>query len=105
MKHCERYEKLNPDWKKQVDFLVRKICGKSHIADVSIEDSDLKSYELKVTVCKFNTVKGWATIGYLRNDIFNGGVWRLTYKPRLLNGERGATLGSSKVAGKTGSYS
>jgi hypothetical protein len=97
MRHCKTYEELHPEWKSQVDLLIRKICGKSNIADISIEESDLKSYDLKVTVLKFNTVKGWATIGYLRNDLFRGGIWRLTYKPRLEKGEK-------SEAGKTGSY-
>lgn len=98
MNTCKEYDELHPDWKKQVDELIRKIKGKSHIADVTIEKSDLKSYDLKVTVCKFNTIKGWATIGYLRNDLFRGGVWRLTYKPRLSKGEE------KTYSGRTGSY-
>lgn len=95
---CKEYDELSPEWKQQVDDLIKKMKGKSHIADVIVEKSDLSSYDLKVTVCKYNTRKGWATIGYLRNDLFRGGVWRLTYKPRLAKDER-------STAGKTSSYS
>lgn len=97
MSKCKKYQDLYPKWKEQVDALISKMCGKSHIADISVEESDLPSYDFKVTVCKYNTVKGWATIGYLRNDIFRGGIWRLTYNPRQ-------PKGATRVAGRTGSY-
>lgn len=98
MSKCKKYEELHPSWKAQVDELILKMCGKSHIADVSVEDSDLESYKFKVTVCKYNTVKGWATIGYIRQD--NRHRWRLTYQPR----QRGKEKQMGRVAGKTGSY-
>lgn len=99
METCKKYQELHPDWKAQVDALIKRICGKSHISDITVEDSEIKSYEFKVTVCKFssNGEKGWATIGYLRNDLFKGGIWRLTYKPRLAKGEK-------SEAGRTGTY-
>lgn len=97
MNTCKEYEDLHLSWKEQIEGLIRKMKDKSNIADVTIEKSELKSYEFKVTVCKFNSVKGWATIGYLRNDIFRGGIWRLTYKPRITKGEK-------SDAGRTGTY-
>ena len=100
MKTCKEYEDLHPNWKKQIDGLIRKMCGKSNIADITIEKSELKSYDFKVTICKYNSSgsKGWATIGYLRNDLFRGGIWRLTYKPRIAKNEK-------SDAGRTGTYS
>lgn len=99
MSKCKSYEQLPQAWKSEVDTLVRKMCGKSHIADVEIEDSDLKGYKFKVTVCKYNSVKGWATIGYIRQD--NRHRFRLTYQPR----QRGEERSSGRVAGRTGAYS
>lgn len=92
---CKSYEELRTDWKEEISALVRKMCGKSHIADVAIEDSDLPDYKFKVTVMKYNTVKGWATIGYIRQD--RNQKWRLTYQPRQRGQQR-------KIAGRTGSY-
>jgi hypothetical protein len=99
MNKCKRYEELDPYWKDQVNKLIGKMCGKAHIADVEIEDSDLQSYQFKVTVCKYNTVKGWATIGYIRQD--RNHAWKLTYRPRQRQNEK--KLG--RIAGRTGSYS
>jgi len=93
----EKFQQLPEQWQESVRVLIRKMCGKSHIADVFVEDSDLAGYDFKVTVCKYNTVKGWATIGYLRNDLFKGGIWRLTYNPRK-------PKGAARVAGKTGTF-
>jgi len=98
MSRCEKYQELHPTWKSQVDELIGKICGKSHIAEIFVEDSDLESYKFKVTVCKYNTVKGWATIGYIRQD--KNHSWRLTYNPR----QRGQEKRLGRVAGRTGSY-
>ena len=99
MNTCKEYEALHSDWKDQIQALIKNMCGKSHIADITIEPCDLLSYDFKVTVCKYNNsgTRGWATIGYLRNDIFRGGIWRLTYKPRLSKGEK-------SEAGRTGVY-
>lgn len=96
---CKKYDELHPEWKEQIQLLIKKMCGKSHVADITIEESELKSYEFKVQVNKYNNSgsKGWATIGYLRNDLFKGGIWRLTYKPRISKGE-------SSDAGRTGAY-
>ena len=77
---CKSYEELHPTWKSEVSYLIKKICGKSHIAEVDVEDSDLPGYTFKVIVAKFNTVRGWATIGYIRQDRTH--KWRLTYQPR-----------------------
>lgn len=97
MAYCKKYNELPISWRNQVDALINKIKGKSWIADIDVEESDLKGYEFKVTICKYNTKRGWATIGYIRNDLFRGGIWRLTYKPRLAKGEK-------NTAGRTGSY-
>jgi len=97
MNTCKKYDDLSQPWKDQIAGLIKKMKGKSNVADIDIDESDLKSYDFKVTVCKFNSVKGWATIGYLRNDLFRGGIWRLTYKPRKGKDEK-------SQAGRTGSY-
>lgn len=99
MNTCKKYDELHPQWKEQIQGLIKKMCGKSHIADITIAESELKSYEFKVQVNKYNNSgsKGWATIGYLRNDIFKGGIWRLTYKPRISKGENNG-------AGRTETY-
>lgn len=98
MNTCKEYDELPPVWKSEVSVLIQKIKGKSHVADTTIEKSPLSSYKFKVTVCKYNSSgsKGWATIGYIRQDMFKGG-WKLTYKPRVRKGEK-------DDAGKTGSY-
>lgn len=88
MDACKKYDALHPDWKKQIEAIIKKMAGKSNIADISIDESDLSNYEFKISVLKFNSRKGWATVGYVRNDLFHGGVWRLTYKPKLLKGEK-----------------
>lgn len=100
MKTCKKYDELHPKWKSQIQVLIRKMCGKSNVADIDIEESDLKGYDLKVIVYKYSNsgYKGWATIGYLRNDLFKGGLWRLAYKPRLAKGEQ-------SDAGRTAKYS
>lgn len=99
MNTCKKYDELHSDWKEQIDLLIRKMKGKSHVADITIEESDLSSYDFKVIICKYNNsgTKGWATIGYLRNDLFKGGIWRLTYQPRKIKGEK-------SEAGRTGTY-
>ena len=99
MNTCQKYDDLSPSGKTQIEGLIRKMKGKSNIADVSIEESELQSYEFKVTVCKFNSKKGWATIGYLRNDLFRDGVWRLTYKPRISKGEQKPDVGRTASYG------
>lgn len=100
MTTCKKYDELHSDWKNQIEMLIKKMCGKSHIADITIEESELKSYEFKVQVNKYNNSgsRGWATIGYLRNDLFKGGIWRLTYQPRKTKGEK-------SEAGRTSTYS
>jgi hypothetical protein len=99
MNTCKKYDELHTDWKNQIDLLIRKMKGKSHVADVTIETSELSSYDFKVTVLKYNNSgsKGWATVGYLRNDLFRGGVWRLTYKPRISDGEKSEAGRTAKV--------
>lgn len=99
MASCDKYNVLCQEWKDQIGLLIKKMKGKAHVADILIEESELKSYDLKVTVLKYNNSgsKGWATIGYLRNDLFKGGIWRLTYKPRKQKGE-------SSEAGRTAPY-
>lgn len=99
MNVCTQYNNIHENDKQQIVLLIKKMCGKGNIADITIEKSQLKSYDFVVTVWKYSNSgnKGWATIGYLRNDLFNGGVWRLTYKPKLLKGE-------INIAGKTASY-
>ena len=92
---CKSYEELPQTWKSEVSNLIGKMCGKSHIADVEIQDSDLPDYKFKVIVAKYNTVQGWATIGYIRQD--RNYKWRLTYQPRQKGQQR-------QFAGKTGSY-
>jgi hypothetical protein len=101
MNTCKSYEELSQDWKDQIGNLIGKMCGKSNIADVSVAESDLEEYKFKVTVCKFNTVKGWATIGYIRQD--RNYKWVLTYKPRRSGGEKNLDRGR-RIAGRTGSY-
>ena len=101
MNTCKKFDDLHQSWKDAaIKIINERVCGKSHIADIDIEESDLKSYEFKVTVCKYNTVKGWATIAYLRSDIIRSNSktgWRLTFKPRVRKGE-------ISHAGRTGSY-
>lgn len=101
MDTCKKFDDLHQSWKDAAVEIIRtRMCGKSHIADISIEESDLTSYEFKVTVLKYNTVKGWGIIAYLRSDIIrtNGKAgWRLSFKPRIRKGER-------EMAGRTGSY-
>ena len=92
---CKSYEELPLIWKGEVADLIGKMCGKSHIADVEVLDSDLPDYKFKVIVSKFNSVKGWATIGYIRQDQSN--KWRLTYQPRQKGEHR-------QFAGRTGAY-
>jgi hypothetical protein len=97
---CKKFDDLHPSWKEAATkIILERICGKSHIADITVEDSDIQSYEFKVTVCKYNTVKGWATIGYLRSAYMrNGSGWKLSFKPKLLKNEK-------ITAGRTGAYS
>lgn len=64
MAYCKEYYQLNQEEQNQVDVLIKKITGKANVADIDVEKSDLQGYDLKVTVCKYNSVKGWATIGY-----------------------------------------
>lgn len=99
MNTCDEFEKLPESYKAEIRLLIRRMKGKSHVADITIEQSDLRSYEFKVTVSKYNSrgSRGWATIGYIRHDIFKGDRWRLTYQPRRLKGE-------TTYVGRTGSY-
>ena len=76
MQTSPKYKILHPSWQENIQKIIQKrMVGKSNVADIIIEDSDLSNYEFKVTVMKYNSVKGWATIGYFRNDLFNGGIW------------------------------
>lgn len=97
MNTCKEFDILSFQWKNQILILIKKMCGKSNISDITIEKSELKNYEFKVTVGKYTANKGWATIGYLRNDIFRGGIWRLSYRPKLTKDEK-------SEAGRTGKY-
>lgn len=101
MDTCKKYDDLCQEWKDEIGLLIRKMCGKSHIADISICESDIQSYAFKVQVNKYNNSgsRGWATVGYIRHDLFKGSKWRLTYQPRLKKGEK------LDMIGKTGSYS
>lgn len=100
MNTCKKYDDLHKKWKEQISVLIKRMCGKSNIADIIIEDSDLSSYEFKVSVWKYNNSgsKGWSTVGYLRLDLFKGGIWRLTYNPRVRKNEL-------SDAGRKASYS
>lgn len=101
MNTCKKFDDLHDSWKEAASRIIReRICGKSHIADIAVEESDLQSYEFKVTVCKYNTIKGWATIGYLRSDFMRNrsAGWKLSFKPKIRKGEK-------VTAGRTGAYS
>lgn len=99
MNTCKKYNALPPECKQQIDVLIKKMKGKAHVSDIDIEESDLSDYDLKVTVCKYNSsgTKGWATIGYLKHDHSKGDIWRLSYQPKKNKGEK-------SQAGRTGSY-
>lgn len=97
MEACKKYYELSQEWRDQILKLIDKMEGKSNIADIVIEESPIAGYDFKISVLKFNSKKGWATIGYVRNDIFHGGIWRLTYRPRLKKGEK-------SEAGRTPGY-
>lgn len=101
MEACKKYHDLPQEWKDKILKIIRKMTGKANVADIVIEDSNIAYYDFKISVLKFNSQRGWATVGYVRNDLFNGGVWRLTYKPRLRKGE---TLDRSQI-GRTQPYS
>lgn len=94
--HCESYELLSKADKDKVGALVRRMCGKANIAHIEILGSDLPGYKFKVEVYKYNSVKGWATIGYIGQDAKKG-FW-LTYQPKT-------SVKNSRIAGKTGAYS
>jgi hypothetical protein len=95
---CKEFEELHPIWQAEIRTIIRKrMVGKSHVADIHIDVSDLQDYKYKVQVNKYNTVKGWATIGYFRHDLRKN-RWMVSFKPRKRKGEKGS-------AGKTGSYS
>ncbi|QKJ28452.1 hypothetical protein HQ865_01305 [Mucilaginibacter mali] len=88
METCKKYDELPQSDKEQILQLIKKMKGKSWICDVIIKESDLKSYTFFVSVLKYNTVKGWATNGYIRQDKLPDNIWRLSYKPKVVKGEQ-----------------
>lgn len=58
----------------------KRMCGKSHIADILVNESDLEDYKYFITVCKFSpsSGRGWATTGYAR---MKGGKWSINMNP------------------------
>lgn len=71
------------------------MSGSANIADVVVSPAGIKGYRFRIEVLKYNSRKGWATVGYVYQD--KQGSWHLSYKPK---GAGAAT----KYTGRTQAY-
>lgn len=67
--YSEKYNALDDESKECLyEAIDRRMCGKSHIADILINDSDFEKYQFYIEVWKFSprTGRGWSTNGYAK---------------------------------------
>lgn len=72
---CKSFEELHPTLKDEVRAMISGMCGKSNIADVFVEDSNLSDYKFNVTIMKYIPLSyGLQSATSGRTEITNGGL-------------------------------
>ena len=97
MAYCDKYNQLSQEDRANLDAVIAKrMCGKSHIADILVNPSKLEGYEFHIEVWKFSpgTGRGWSTCGYAKKK--KDGDWTVNMNP---------TKGANELIGRTNSYS
>lgn len=91
MTECKSFTALSPEDQASIRSLIGdRACGKANVAYIDISESDLPGYLFQVTVAKYNSVKGWSTIAYIKKD--EKGDYKLSFNPR--------TNGKGRKAGR-----